>query len=155
MESLAVTFLGIIALSSLVQAAFIVGLAIQGRRTARQVGELQERVEREIQPGLAHLTRIARNAAEVSDIAVVEARRVDVLVGDLTTRLESLSRLAQRLLIRPLRPVSEVAALLRGLRAGLDVYHRLKHFDGSPRHPKRSRRRRGGRRDDDEEHLFI
>lgn len=154
MESLAVAFLGVIALSSLVQAGFLIGVAIQGRRTARRVGELQERLERDIQPSLASLNRVARNAAEVSDIAVVEARRIDVMVAELTTRLEEVSRITHKLLLRPLRPVAEVAALLRGLRRGLDVYHRLKNFDGSPRHPRRSRRRRGDRHDDDE-HLFI
>jgi hypothetical protein len=152
MDSLAVAFLGIIALSSLVQTAFLVGMAVQGRRLARRVGELQERVEREIQPSLAHLNRVTRNAAEVSDIAVIEARRIDAALADVTERLEELTRITQKLLLRPLRPVAEVAALLRGLRRGLDVYHRLKHFDG--RHPKRPRRRGEDAREDDE-HLFI
>jgi hypothetical protein len=154
MDSLAVAFLGVIALSSLVQAGMLVGLSVQGRRLARQVGELQQRIEHEIQPSLAHLKRVARNAAEVSDIAVLEARRVDAALATLGDRLEDVSRLTQKLLLRPLRPVAEVAALLRGLRRGLDVYHRLKHFGGSPRHPERSRRRRSAQPEDDE-HLFI
>jgi hypothetical protein len=154
MDSLSVAFLGVIALSSLVQAGFLIGLAIQGRRLARRVGDLQERIERDVQPSLAHLSRVARNAAEVSDIAVLEARRIDVALAEVTDRLQDFSRLAQRLLLRPLRPVAEVAAVLRGLRRGLDVYHRLKHFDGAPRQPKRPKRR-GDDPPEDDEHLFI
>jgi hypothetical protein len=154
MDSLAVAFLGVIALSSVVQAGFLIGLAIQGRRLARRVGELQERLEREIQPSLAHLSRISRNAAEVSDIAVLEARRIDLALAAVTERLEEFTHLTQKLLMRPLRPIAEAAALLRGLRRGLDVYHRLKHFDGSPRQPKRPKPRRDGSQEDDE-HLFI
>jgi len=151
MDSLAVAFLGVIAASSLVQAAFLIGLAVQGRRLSRRVADLQDRLEREIQPSLAQINRVARNAAEVSDLAVVEARRIDVALADVLDRLEDVSRLAQKLLLRPLRPVAEIAALLRGLRRGLDVYHRLKHFDGAPRHPGR----RKGEHPEDDEHLFI
>jgi len=154
MDPLAVAFLGVIALSSLVQAVFLIGMALQGRRLARRVGELQARLEQDIQPSLAHLSRVARNAAEVSDIAVLEARRIDVVLADVTDRLEEFTRLTQKLLLRPLRPVAEVAALLRGLRRGLDVYHRLRNFDGPPRQPRRPKKRRDALPEDDE-HLFI
>jgi len=154
MDSLGVAFLGVIALSSLVQAGFLIALALEGRRLARRVGELQARLEQDIQPSLAHLSRVARNAAEVSDIAVLEARRIDAALADVTDRLEDFTRLMQKLLFRPLRPIAEVAALLRGLRRGLDVYHRLKNFDGPPRQPRRSKRRRDDPPEDDE-HLFI
>ena len=77
MDSLAVAFLGVIALSSLVQAGFVIGLVVQGRRLERRLSELGERIERDIQPAIAHLTRVTRNAAEVSDLAVVEVRRLD------------------------------------------------------------------------------
>jgi HAMP domain-containing protein len=147
MDSLAVAFLGVIALSSLVQAVFLIGLAIQGRRLQRRIAELGDRVDRDIQPSLAHLTRVTRNAAEVSDLAVVEMRRFDLMLAELAERLDETSRVVQKLVLRPLRPIAEIAAFLKGVRRGLDVYHRLRGEE--------SRRRPARRRDDDDEHLFI
>jgi HAMP domain-containing protein len=147
MDSLAVAFLGVIALSSLVQAVFLIGLAIQGRRLQRRIAELGDRVDRDIQPSLAHLTRVTRNAAEVSDLAVVEMRRFDLMLAELSERLDETSRVVQKLVLRPLRPIAEIAAFVKGVRRGLDVYHRLRGEE--------SRRRPARRRDDDDEHLFI
>jgi hypothetical protein len=148
MDSLAVAFLGVIALSSLVQAVFLIGLAIQGRRLQRRIAELGDRVDRDIQPSLAHLTRVTRNAAEVSDLAVVEMRRFDLMLAELSERLDETSRVVQKLVLRPLRPIAEIAAFFKGVRRGLDVYHRLRGEE--------SRRRPARRRDDDDdEHLFI
>jgi HAMP domain-containing protein len=147
MDSLAVAFLGVIALSSLVQAVFLIGLAIQGRRLQRRIAELGDRVDRDIQPSLAHLTRVTRNAAEVSDLAVVEMRRFDLMLAELAERLDETSRVVQKLVLRPLRPIAEIAAFVKGVRRGLDVYHRLRGEE--------SRRRPARRRDDDDEHLFI
>jgi hypothetical protein len=148
MDSLAVAFLGVIALSSLVQAVFLIGLAIQGRRLQRRIAELGDRVDRDIQPSLAHLTRVTRNAAEVSDLAVVEMRRFDLMLAELSERLDETSRVVQQLVLRPLRPIAEIAAFFKGVRRGLDVYHRLRGEE--------SRRRPARRRDDDDdEHLFI
>jgi hypothetical protein len=148
MDSVAVAFLGVIALSSLVQAVFLIGLALQGRRLQRRIAELGDRVDRDIQPSLAHLTRVTRNAAEVSDLAVVEMRRFDVMLAELGERLDETSRVLQKLVLRPLRPIAEIAAFVKGVRRGLDVYHRLRGED-SRRLPARHRD------DDDDEHLFI
>jgi len=147
MDSLAVAFLGVIALSSFVQAVFLIGLAIQGKRLQRRIAELGDRVDRDIQPSLAHLTRVTRNAAEVSDLAVVEMRRFDLMLAELSERLDETSRVVQKLVLRPLRPIAEIAAFVKGVRRGLDVYHRLRGEE--------SRRRPARRRDDDDEHLFI
>ena len=148
MSNWAVVFLGIIALASLVQAVFLVALAIAGRRVARRLDELEQRIDRELRPSLESLSRIARNLGEVSDLAVLGARRVDATLAELLDQLEQTSTLIRRTLIRPLGPLVDIAAFLKGLRRGLQVYQQLRGFDRAPRGA-------GHRSYAEDEHLFI
>jgi hypothetical protein len=143
-----VVFLGIIAVGSLVQAAFLVGLVLQGQRLGRRLGELQDRVDREIRPSLENLSRVSRNLAEVSDLAVLQVRRFDGLLADTVEKVEETTSLLRRVILRPLGPLVDVAAFLKGIRRGIEVYQQLRGFD----------RHEGGvsrRYDADDEHLFI
>ena len=146
MESWGVTFLGVIALSSLVQTAFLVRLVMAGRRLGRRIDELQKRVDQDIRPGLENLTRVTRNLAEISDVAARETQRIAEVVGSTLDRLEETTQLVQRFVLRPLAPLADVIALLKGLRRGVEVFKRLGESD---------RERRGVRRYHDDEHLFI
>jgi hypothetical protein len=143
-----VVFLGIIAVGSLVQAAFLVGLVLQGQRLGRRLGELQDRIDREIRPSLENLSRVSRNLAEVSDLAVLQVRRFDGLLADTVEKVEETTTLLRRVILRPLGPLVDVAAFLKGIRRGIEVYQQLRGFD----------RHEGGvsrRYDADDEHLFI
>jgi hypothetical protein len=147
MESWGVSFLGVIALSSLVQTAFLVGLIVAGRRLGRRIDELQKRVDQDIRPGLENLTRVTRNLAEISDVAARETQRIAEVVGSTLDRLEETAQLVQRFVLKPLAPLADAIALLKGLRRGVEVFKRLGEAD---------RERRGGvRRYHDDEHLFI
>lgn len=148
MDSLGVVFLGIIALSSLVQAVFLIGLARGGKQLARRIDELQERIDREIRPGLDHLTRMTRNLAEVSDLAVLQARRVDVLLADTVEKIEEATSALRRFVLRPLGPLVDVLAFLKGIRRGLEVYRQLRGLDLEERASAR-------RYAEEDEHLFI
>ncbi|HET7293008.1 MAG TPA: hypothetical protein VFM88_11320 [Vicinamibacteria bacterium] len=148
MESWGVVFLGIIALGSLVQSAFLIGLAVSARRLSRRVADLQERVDRDLRPALDHLSRVTRNLAEVADLAVLQARRVDDLLADTVEKIESTTEVVRKLVLRPLGPLADLAAFFKGLRRGLEVYQTLRGFDRRERPP------RGGYTEDDE-HLFI
>jgi len=149
MESWAVVFLGVIALASLVQTVFLVALAVAGRRLARRVDEMHDRFERELRPSLDSLSRMSRNLAEISDLATLQGRRIDGVLADTIDKVEEATGLLRRFLVRPLGPLADVAAVIKGLRRGLDVYHRLRGLDS----PKRVPRRRMAAGED--EHLFI
>jgi hypothetical protein len=69
MESWGVFFLGVIALASVVQAGFLIGLVIYGRRLAQRVDALQLRLDREISPALENFNRVSRAAAEIAEDA--------------------------------------------------------------------------------------
>lgn len=149
METWGVVFLGVIALGSLVQTAFLIGLAVQGRRLAQRVAELQDRVERDIRPTLDNLSRVTRNLAEVSDLAVLQVRRFDGLLADTIEKVEETTNMVRKVVLRPLGPLVDLAAFLRGIRRGIEVYHSLRGFE-------RRERVAGGRSyDEDDEHLFI
>jgi hypothetical protein len=148
MESWGVVFLGIIAFGSLVQAAFLIKLALEGRELSRRLAELQERVDRDLRPALEGLARVTRNLAEVSDLAVIQARRVDDLLADTVEKIESTTSIVRNVVLRPLGPLVDLAAFFKGVRRGLEVYQTLRGFDRRERPP------RGGYADDDE-HLFI
>lgn len=148
MDTWSVVFLGIIAVASVVQSAFLIGLALEGKKLSRRVAEIQDRIEREIKPSLDNVSRVTRNLAEVSDLAVLQARRVDGLLADTIEKVEETTTLIRKVVLKPIGPLVDLAAFLKGLRRGLDVYQRLRGFE---------RRERVDRRhdDDDDEHLFI
>ena len=88
MESWGIFFLGVIALASVVQAGFLIGLAVFGRRIARRVDALQSRLDKDITPALENFTRVSRAAAEISDLATLQARRIDLLLADTIDKIE-------------------------------------------------------------------
>ena len=150
MDTWGVVFLGIIAVGSLLQSALIIGLMLEGKKLTKRVGDLQDRIEHEIKPSLDHVARVTRNLAEVSDLAVLQARRVDHLLADTIEKVEETTTLIRKVVLRPIGPLVDIAAFLKGIRRGLEVYQQLRGFE---------RRERVGRRamtpDDDDEHLFI
>jgi hypothetical protein len=149
METWGVVFLGAIAVSSVVQSAFLVALALAGLRLARRLDALQEQLDHKITPTLRDLERISHNAADVSDLATGQARRLDVLLADTLDKVEDTAAIVQRLVIRPLRPVSHIVAVLKGLQAGIDVFLHLERRESPPPAPSK------GRTGEEDEHLFI
>ena len=147
-ESWGVVFLGVIALASLVQAGFLIGLAVAGRRLARRLDAMQDRIDREIRPAMDNLARISRNFAEVTDLVTLQARRIDDLLADTIEKIEEATTMIRRVVIRPLGPLVDLTAFLKGIRRGVEVYYKLRGLETRHRPPPR-------RVADEDEHLFI
>ncbi len=147
METWAVVFLGIIALTSVVQAAFLIGLARAGQRLGQRLEALQKRVDEDIRPGLDNLTRVTRNLAEISDLAALQTQRISEVLSNTLDRVEETAEVVQRVVLRPLAPLADVLAFIKGLRRGLQAYREL---GGAS-----SESRATVHRDQDDEHLFI
>jgi hypothetical protein len=147
-ESWAVAFLGVIAFSSLVQAGFLIGLAVGGRRIAKRLDALQDRIDREIRPALDNLARITRNFAEVTDLVTLQARRIDDLLADTIEKIEEATGMIRRVVVKPLGPLVDIAAFLKGIRRGVEVYYKLRGLETRHRPPPR-------RIAEEDEHLFI
>jgi hypothetical protein len=152
MESWGIFFLGVIALASLVQAGFLIGLAILGRRLGRRVDALQTRLDREISPALDNFNRVSRAAGEIADLATLQARRLDLVLADTIDKVEETTALVQRLVVKPLKPIGGMIAFLRGLQRGMEVFLQYDRAAAPDRRPPPPRRRGRG---EDEEHLFI
>jgi hypothetical protein len=148
METWGVVFLGVIALALAVQAGFMVALALAGLRLTRRLDALQAQLDGQIAPALKGVERISRNAAEISDLATVQARRIDLLLADTIEKVEDTVDVFQRLVVRPLRPVTNLLAILRGLQRGIDVFLDLERKERASRPASR-------RQSEDDEHLFI
>lgn len=144
---LGLLFLGVIALSSLVQGLFLVRLGWGGLKLMRRVQELQGRVENELRPALDSVSRITRNVSEVSEVASVQVQRVEALVDHTLERVQETKEQVREALSVPLGGLVEVSALLKGFRRGLDVYQRLGGLEAQTRGTTR--------RYAEDEHLFI
>ncbi len=147
METWGVVFLGVIALASVVQGAFLVALMVAGRRLSRRIDALQTRIDRDVTPALENFARVSRAAAEIADLATLQARRLDLLLADTVEKVEETTALVQQFVVRPLRPLGGIAAFLKGLQRGMEVYLQFDRDRAAI-----SRRRSRG---DDDEHLFI
>ena len=147
METWGVVFLGIIAASSIVQAIFLVGVMRAGQRLGQRVDELQERLDREIQPGLENLSKVTKNLADMSDVAAREVFHLAEAMAAAVDRVEDVVRIIPKVVLRPLGPATELLALLKGVRRGIQVFRRL----GEARHDHRV----PPRAYNEDEHLFI
>ena len=147
MDSLGLVFLGVIALASLVQGAFLIGLALGGLRIARRVGEIQKSVESEIRPALDEVSQVARNLAAVSEIATAQAQRLEGLVAHTVSRVQDARAQVSGAVAQPLSSFRDVGAILKGVRRGLEVYKRLGGLS--------AQRQGASRRYAEDEHLFI
>lgn len=143
----ATILLAVIALSAIVQAVLICGIALGGRRLTQRIDEIQGKVDREIRPALQNLSQITRNVAEASDLAVVQVRRIEGVVGDTLDRIEETRRTVQRAARVPLRALGRAGAVMSGFRRGFDVYRQLGGLSTQGRGRARSYR--------EDEHLFI
>jgi hypothetical protein len=147
MEPWGVIFLGIIALASVVQSAFLIGLTLSARKLGRRVDEIQGRIEREVMPTLGNLQRVSRNIVDISDSFARQAQRLDEALQDVLVRVEETSAMVQRVIVRPLGPLVNIIAFIRGLRRGVETFKQLNDTDPE--------RRGSGKRYNEDEHLFI
>lgn len=149
METWGVVFLGVIAVAGAVQAGFLVAMALALIRLAQRIDSLQDRLEQGIAPTVEGADRVARNVAEISDLATVQARRIDQTLTETIDTVEDTVAVARRLVAHPLDgPFSRVIAVVRGIQTGIEVFRQLGQEE---RASSRERRRDG----DDDEHLFI
>jgi hypothetical protein len=134
-------------LASLVQGLFLIGLGLGGLKLMRRIQDLQDRVERELQPVLASVSRITRNVSEVTEVTTAQVQRMEALVDHTMSRVDETREQVREAMSMPLGGLAEVSALLKGFRRGLEVYQRLGALEAQARG--------AGRQYRDDEHLFI
>lgn len=144
-EPLALALLGVIALGSLLQAGFMVALALGVRVGGRKLADVESRLASDVLPRLNQAARTAETAADLSARAVVQARRVDAAMSDASLRLlgavdrtsERVERLAENATDRVVdgvrrraaatrvgRIVAQAAAVAHGVQRAVDSWER-------------------------------
>ena len=134
-------FLGVIAFATLVMALIQVGAIVAALRVARQAQAALDSVQQEIRPLLARASAVVDEASRTAAIATAQAQKVDVLLTDLSRRVEETAAVVQEAIVRPAR---EGFAIVAAIRAALGA---VRGFRGErPRH---------GRGAEEEDPLFI
>jgi len=73
---------------------------------------------------VAELERASENFADVSDLAAVQARRLDAMVEEAVERIESASDVLRRVILPSAGRLMAAAAAFRGIRKGLLILRR-------------------------------
>ncbi len=95
---LAAVFLGIIAFTGLLQAAFVGALAFAARLGTRKLDALEEAFDATVAPQVRRAAKLTDKAAALSEKSLAQARNVDALVEEASRRVERrVDRAASRL----------------------------------------------------------
>jgi len=124
MDSLSLVLFGVIAFASLLQAVALVVVAREGAQMFRRLDAFAERMGRQVRPALADLERASENLAGISDLATVQARRVDLVVGEAVERIERASEVIREVILPSAGRLVAAAAAFRGIRKGLQLLRR-------------------------------
>jgi predicted PurR-regulated permease PerM len=133
-------WLGIIAVAVLVMAVIQVAAIVFAMSAARRIGQVADRLERNLNPVVANLQTITSEAARVTTLAAAQVERADRMFADLTRRAEQVMAALPTLL----GPAGKGLAFLNGIKAALAAIHELRRSS-----------RRGAAHPDDEDALFI
>jgi len=115
--------LGVIAASVLVMAVVQVVVALQATKLSRQATETTAALRRDLRPLIERVDRISGDLTRVSEMAVVQAERVDRLMASTVDRIDDTLELVQTAVARPVR---QGAAIVAAVRAALDVVRGVK-----------------------------
>ena len=126
MTTTVLVLLGLLAVASLTQAAFLVVLAVEGRRLAHRVDAFQSRIGGELRPILGEMTRATDNLAAASAATVGQARRIDVMMTDVTERLSDTEAIFRNVIVPTAMRIVSVTAAVRTVRKGLALYRRVR-----------------------------
>ena len=135
------TFLGLIALATVVMAVVQVTAAMYAARAAREAAKAALELHRELGPILANARKATDDAARITALALTQVERVDTFVATATARVDESMAAIQSAIVGPLRHGS---ALWSGLQAALTFF--------GEQQERRDRRRAD---EEEDENLFI
>lgn len=133
-------FLGIIAVATLIMAAVQVGAIVVASRVARQTQQTLNAMYAEIRPLIAKAGAVADEASRTAALASAQMQKIDMLVTDLSRRVEETTTIVQQAIVTPAR---EGIAVLAAVKAGLAALRGISDL------------RRGSSRAEEEDPLFI
>jgi len=129
MDSWITVFLGLIALGSVVQVAFLVALAVLGLRTARVASEIRARAESELREPMAHVTEALRNVKDISSIVAGEARAVQDTAHQAASEVKEAKEDVSRVIRAPW---VELSAFAKGVATAVSVFRETPPAPAAP-----------------------
>ena len=133
-------FLGIIAVAVLVMAVIQVAAGVFAMSAARRIGQVADRIEKDLRPVVTNLQAMTSEAARASRLAAAQMERADRMFADVSRRAEHLLTAIPSLL----GPAGKGFAFLSGIKAALAAIQELRRAS-----------RRGRAHADEEDALFI
>ena len=133
-------FLGVIAVSTLVMAFVQIGAIVAILKVAKQTQQTVAELQRDVKPLIAKASTVADEASRTASLVTVQAKKIDLLLTDLTQRFDQTANVVQQAIITPAR---EGMAIVAALKAGLMALQGLRD---RPRHSRTA---------DEEDPLFI
>lgn len=109
-------FLGVIAGAMVVMALLQLGAIVALVRVLGQAQRTLGAVQQDIRPLVDKANTIAEEASRTAALATAQAQKIDILVTDLSRRVESTAAVVQEAIVTPAR---EGIAIVSALRAGL------------------------------------
>lgn len=120
-QAVLLTILGIVAIATTVQTVALVSALLAVRRLEARFDEA-ERELRALRPRLERFGRVIDHVADWTDSAAEQLPRVAADIEGALGQVRWIARWGALMLVRPLRPLGTVLAVLSGLRRGVDVY---------------------------------
>ena len=117
--------LGTIAVLSVAQGLLLASAAWLALRAVKRTEATAGRLAVVAGPAVHELTRAARDAAEVSDLVLAQAQRLDVVINETVAKVERAQSAVQRLLPAAGR-VAAAASIFNLLRTGVRAVRRLR-----------------------------
>ena len=133
-------WLGIIAVAVLVMAVIQVAAIVFAMSAARRIGQVADRLERNLNPVVSNLQTITSEAARMTTLAAAQVERADRMFADLARRAEQVMAAVPTLL----GPAGKGLAFLNGIKAAVAALYELRRSS-----------RRGAAHPDEEDALFI
>lgn len=133
-------FLGIIAVAVLVMAIIQVAAIVFAMSAARRIGEMADRLERDIRPVMSNLQAITAEATRATALATAQMERADRMFADLSRRAEQMMAGVPSLV----GSAGKGLAFLNGIKAAMAAIQELRRSS-----------RRGAAHPDEEDALFI
>lgn len=121
----ALSFLAVLAVLSLAQTVCLALLALDARRTQRELTVLGRQISRDLSPMIDDLSRIARNAAEVSERGLVQVQRLDAAIGDAAQTLDDIVGTTRQVVLPVAGRLAAVTAGYRAFRTGRSLFRRF------------------------------
>jgi predicted PurR-regulated permease PerM len=125
MSNGALLLLALIAVASIVQTVCLAMLAWNGLRTKAEIESLGRQITRDLQPLIEDVTRITRNAAEISDRGLTQARRLDEAVGDAARTIEQIVSTTHQVVLPVMTRAAAITAGFKVFGVGRRLIRRL------------------------------